>query len=259
MKFILRMFLAALLVAATASFAMASCTVPGNGGGTVDLPPAGCEYLSPDEVHMIINGLPPGTTIRLAPIHSGFFGVSHSPTPDGGERENFGSTLTFTLEGTGGLAGFNRPAEIQVNCVAQSGPRGGGSVQSFDTEMLAMQGQLPPGDPDFDLLRVTAGALNGMPSPGHTTLTQIGGGGGTSTAADTWAVDSFFDIFYEIDFIGAPGGPLAGMSGSTTGTIRMSTGTHAIPTPSTSAWGQIALSLLVLGTGIVVLQRRVLA
>jgi hypothetical protein len=47
------------------------------------------------------------------------------------------------------------------------------------------------------------------------------------------------------------------MSGSTTGTIRMSTG--AIPTPSTNVWGQIALSLLVLGTGVVVLQRRVFA
>jgi hypothetical protein len=39
-----------------------------------------------------------------------------------------------------------------------------------------------------------------------------------------WNVDSFFDITYRIDFIGAPTGPLAGRSGSTTGTIRMMTG-----------------------------------
>jgi hypothetical protein len=37
-------------------------------------------------------------------------------------------------------------------------------------------------------------------------------------------VDSFFDITYRIDFVGAPGGQLAGMSGSTTGTIRMRAG-----------------------------------
>ena len=41
-------------------------------GGTVELPPNGCEYLSPDEVHEIIAGLPPGTTIKLAPIHRDF-------------------------------------------------------------------------------------------------------------------------------------------------------------------------------------------
>ena len=40
------------------------CVVTDNGSGTVTLPPAGCEYLSPTDVHMIIDGLPPGTTIR---------------------------------------------------------------------------------------------------------------------------------------------------------------------------------------------------
>jgi hypothetical protein len=72
------------------------------------------------------------------------------------------------------------------------------------------------GDPDFDLLRVVAGTDFGLPSPGHTTLTQLGGG--------SWAVDSFFDITYRIDFVGKPGGALSGMSGSTTGTIRFSVG-----------------------------------
>jgi hypothetical protein len=46
-----------------------------------------------------------------------------------------------------------------------------------------------------------------LPSPGHTTLTDVGGG--------QFHVDSFFDVFYRIDFIGHPGGPYGGMSGST--------------------------------------------
>ncbi len=58
------------------------------------------------------------------------------------------------------------------------------------------------GDPDFDLLRITAGGDFGMPSPGHTTLTDLGGG--------NWNVDSFFDITYRIDFVGQPRRPLLG-------------------------------------------------
>jgi hypothetical protein len=82
--------------------------------------------------------------------------------------------------------------------------------------MYRIQGQFPPGDPDFDLLRITAGTSFGLPSPGHTTLTH--------TPDGNWSVDSFFDITYRIDFVGAPGGPLSGKSGSTTLTIRMQVG-----------------------------------
>jgi hypothetical protein len=79
--------------------------------------------------------------------------------------------------------------------------------------MTLIQGQLT-GDPDFDLLRITAGSSFGLPSPGHTTLTRQGPPG------SGWAVDSFFDITYRIDFVGT-GGTLGGHSGSTTGTVRM--------------------------------------
>jgi hypothetical protein len=96
--------------------------------------------------------------------------------------------------------------------------------------MFYLQGQLPPGDPDFDLLRITGGTGFGMPSPGHTTLTS------TSTG---WAVDSFFDITYRIDFVGGPGGVLAGLSGSTTGTIRIQCGTSTPVATETGAWGAV--------------------
>jgi hypothetical protein len=79
-------------------------------------------------------------------------------------------------------------------------------------DLMRMQGQLPPGDPDFDLLRITAGTDFGMPSPGQSTLLQSG---------PNWNVDSFFDVTYRIDFVGHPGGPFGGMSGSTTATVRI--------------------------------------
>jgi hypothetical protein len=213
------------------------CLEPDNGSGTVQLPPPGCQYLSPDDVHMIIDGLPPGTTIQLAAIHKDFichqgglppvctndcFSTDPDCNPANGATEQFNSSLQLQLAGQGLLAGWTRNITIpNVFCQSQVGPRTPGQpVQSFDTEMLGVQGQIT-GDPDFDLLRVTAGSNFGLPSPGHTTLTLQPGG--------NWAVDSFFDITYRIDFVGAPGGALAGRSGSTTATIRMAAAPPAPP------------------------------
>jgi hypothetical protein len=167
----------------------------------------------------MIAGLPPGTTIRVAAEHREFFNSSHMPGGSlGGEVEQFQSFLHLDLTGTGELQGYSRNLQMMAQCQTHTAPRTpGDSVQSFDTDMFGLQGQLPPGDPDFDLLRITAGSGFGMPSPGHTTLTRLPSG-------TDWNVDSFFDITYRIDFVGAPGGPLGGMSGSTTGTIRMQTG-----------------------------------
>ena len=187
------------------------CVAPNNGGTTQM---TNCDYNHSPETHFeIINGLAPGNSILSDGIILDWLNEINMPGGSlGGEIEKGDPKLNLSMGGVGFL--FSRNVNMPVSVEIHTGPRTPGDpVQMYDTDLFMLQGQLPIGDPDFDLLRITAGTGFGMPSPGHTNLTLLPGG--------NWQVDSFFDITYRIDFIGAPGGPLAGMSGSTTGTIRM--------------------------------------
>jgi hypothetical protein len=234
----------ALLLMAPAALAQDPCVVADAGTGTVALPPIGCDYLSPSEVHEIIDGLPPGTTIEFAPIHKDFIcndqatystctvplppGVCEGPGGGlGGNADCFASTLEFQVTGTGGLAGFNRVISIPASTEIHTGPRNPfDSTQDFDTEIVALQADLF-GDPDFDFISIRAGSVFGLPSPGHTTLTQLPSG--------DWNVDSFFDITYQIEFVGAPGSVLEGFAGATVANLTMGAG---VPAPNANACEQ---------------------
>jgi hypothetical protein len=225
--------LALVLLGSTAGTCLA-VTVPDNGGGTAEMP-LHVDYYSVSPMY-IIDGLPAGTNITIDAVQAAPSSTVEQPggSLSGNQSAGVGSGFQWDMHGTGALAGFHRqvfipfsgsvasfPAPPGSGYEVHSAPRTPGApVQSFDTMMFRLFGQIL-GDPDFDLLRVAAGTDFGMPSPGHTTLTAAPGG--------NWAVDSFFDITYRIDFVGRPGGSLAGMSGSTTGTVRLA----AVPEPCT--------------------------
>jgi hypothetical protein len=245
-----------LLTLTLASSAAADPCVVNDPSGTVTLPPVGCEYLTGVQVHEIIDGLPLGTTIELAPIHKDFIcndralgpncdipaipGVScEEPGGDlGGNADCFDSTLEFQITGTGTLAGFSRTISVGAPSVVDTGPRVPGQpVQSFDTEIVALQGQLF-GDPDFCVLNIRAGSDLGLPSSaGHTTLTALGG--------NNWNVDSFFDVQYEIEFVGCPGSVLEGFGGISQGQVTMQAGDPILGAPGmTGSWLILFVSVL---------------
>lgn len=207
------------------------CPAPNNGAGSVDLPPDDCSYNSVNDAPVIdeVNH-----KVDSSFAVDSFFDITRTTDSDGSETQGFKATLQLDMTGSGsGLVGFRRLINIPVDVVVHTGPRNpGDAVQSFPTEMLSLRGELLPGDPDFATLRIIAGSDFGLPSPGHTTLSRQGPPG------SDFAVDSFFDITYKIEFVGAPGSVLEGLEGTTQGRVRVTTCPEDKPKSSEIKWLQ---------------------
>ncbi len=223
-----------------------ACLAPDNGGGTADLP-----VLCPYNADLrSITARPDGkldisATVSLrsisCPLATPAVCSFPSPLPGvdcsqpggtlGGEGACANAILT-TWDAlydpfTGNVE--RRTIDLPVSFEVHAAPRmPGDPVQSFATDIFRLFGEITPADmdPDFELLRIVAGNDFGLPSPGHTTLTQAG---------SDWTVDSFFDITFRYQVVGRPGSILySGVNGTwESSPVRFRTGGGCVNAPVT--------------------------
>ncbi len=225
----IRVVLGTLLLVAVLPFGATAaplCIAP-NSGGTAEVPALGCPFLSEPDPFKIEDGLPPASTIEIEVEILPLTLVSSGPGGSlGGDFNISEFDIVLTMSGTGALLGFFRTLNMSGDFETHYAPRTpGNAVQSFASDIFFLDTAPLFGDPDFDTLTLRAGTGYGLPSPGSTTLTRLGGIG------TDFEVDSFFDVTYEIDFIGAPGSFIAGLSGTTVDVARIQQG---VPEPSTA-------------------------
>jgi hypothetical protein len=194
--------------------------------GTIILPPGLCGYLSPDALHLLLNGLPPGTEVHLDASHQRFFNiVLAAALRPANTIETFDSDLVMHLTGTGILSAVDCALTLTpLHAVVETEPaQAGQPIQDFKSNMRSLTGSLTSDTSCnlFNSLTVEAGTDHGLPSPGHVRLVQRPDG--------TFDVNSYFDVNVRMSFEGKTGSVLEGLSGTTTQIVRMGTASNVAP------------------------------
>jgi hypothetical protein len=137
-------------------------------------------------------------------------------SPLGGGLSVGNDLLTMEIFGEGAYAGYHRTVSVPVQTFINWGPEANHQVQQGRAaDLYFLYGELA-GDPDFSLLRISGGTGFGMPSLGHTTVEK--------QASGDYLLDSSYDLTYRVEWVGAPGGPLAGDSHTTQAVLKLQAG-----------------------------------
>ncbi len=187
---------------ATAAVAVAAdpCVLPINPDGSVSLPPEGCEYQSPDDIHALLKGLPSGTVIHVGASHGAFLcdkreqGCTLGGGALGGQIETASSTVELTITDPSDNWSRTIPVAVEFEVhTAQTYPK----QKEFDTVMYQLSGSVAPGsDADFALIEIVSGAQNGFEGRGYTMIGNLGN--------NTAQVESYFHLSGTIHIVGTP-------------------------------------------------------
>ena len=182
-----------------AEFELEIPTLPGIVTPDPALPPTDGAYRTAADVHAEFIGSDLQIVLRDI-IHRPFATPQPVVTIVGAdELEQFESSLTATAVITSlqyGLFDVEVPLKLTGPVTTIVFGKADNTTGTFDTEIISMSltGDLSiPGGPTFPVMIQTAMDL---PSPGQTTITDLGGG--------QYHIDSFFDVFTEISVDGGP-------------------------------------------------------
>ena len=149
------------------------CLLEENGSGTVDLPlQCAGGYGNPEDYHLITDGLPEGSTIRVQVTWGSFTGVVSTPGGNlGGEIQTFVPSVIMNMRGTGELDSFSHFTPL-VNTFGEEHSGGYppfGDLQNIPLELVELVGEgRSTIDPYFSVLRYEIGS--GLDEPLDPTL-----------------------------------------------------------------------------------------
>ncbi|MCP3982091.1 MAG: hypothetical protein GY716_22525 [bacterium] len=158
---------------------------------TPDLPPEPnppeCDRIVSMYEGQDVHALFPGGIDFSDPQHKCFQNVQVQDDGNGNEIETFDSTV----EGEVDLGGGPQPVTLSGPVTIVTYGKTGNTTGTFQTEILSMSLTGDAGGIPIEIRESPS-----LPSPGQTTITDLGGG--------QWQIDSFFDVFTELSVAGGP-------------------------------------------------------